>query len=251
MANFYDFFNREFYDPIWLMAWPEFIKLNGTRWAKSKKYEPGEYVGTSLTELVCFCLEEEPSDEELKDILERRTIRWTIQRCDSAFFLMSELMCHVPGHRSNHFVVEESEGGVLIAAATAAYLGGKTDAKTLRAVLMACGSPPEGWLSLTRKQKALLAEPSANIDYMKPLYRWQAEGACCEGEGVTCLGIPDTRRFVAFIENAYSGNWEVMKLLDAEANKVNFRDFEDAEYFHSAARKMRRTGSPSVFRTYS
>ena len=68
---------------------------------------------------------------------------------------------------------------------------------------------------------------------------------------VTCLGVPDTRRFVAFIENAYSGNWQVMNLLEAEANNVNFRDFDDAEYSHRAARKMRGVGSPSVFRTYS
>jgi hypothetical protein len=248
MEHSFEFFDRQFFDPIWSLSWGAFQKLNGTRWATSKSYDPGAYAGQSLRGLICFNLSQVPSPEALEDILARRTVRWTIRHSNSQFYFISELMQEIPGHRTKRCEVVDADITVPISAATGAYLAGKIDARTFRAVLKLCGSDPQECVQLTRKQRGILAEVTSNIEFWRPIYAWQGANACTDEDATSCLDIADTRRFVACIAHAWSENWPVMKLKDPDEEGAYFRDFTDAQDFQKAIGKIRRFVKPSAFR---
>src|SRR5438093_13210717 len=96
MLHYYEFFDREIFDSVWALSWRDYQRKYGSRWTKNMRYEPGEYCGRSLRELICFCVEPETSSEMLEDILARRTSRWTIQHSSPQFDFLTEFMCRVP-----------------------------------------------------------------------------------------------------------------------------------------------------------
>ena len=125
MRHCYDFFDRAFFDPVWMLSWRKFQQKNGSRWATDPNYEPGCYSGRSLRELICFYVDPEPSPKLLEDILARQTVQWTVRHSGSQFFFLSELMRYVPGYRDNLCsACNFRDISVVISAAVGGYLAG-------------------------------------------------------------------------------------------------------------------------------
>jgi hypothetical protein len=262
MRHFYDFFDREFFDPVWPRSWHEFQRKHRSRWATRMNYEPGEYIGRSLRELICFSMEPEPSQELLEDILARRTVKWTVRHSSPQFFLLSEIMHHVPGYRANYCYVGEipsEDVGVLISAALSGYTSGHITSSVLLAVLKlhSCANPGE-WVDLSVMQRKMLAALTSGVDLMKPIYAWQGENACTYEQGTNCLGLRDTQRFMSFIARAWRENWPLLSLKDPPeqmeqglAKEPRFRDFQISRELRKAIDKASRFKRPSVYRQWS
>lgn len=251
MLHYFQFFDREAFDSVWSLSWREFERKHGSRWSKRKSYEPGEYDGASLRGLICFSLDPEPSPEFVEEVLQRRTVRWTIRHSCPQFCFMTEIMQHVPGYRASTCCIVSHDVGVLISVATGAYIAGKIDSRTLRAVLKLCGSDPEEWVQLSRTQKQKLAAATADIAYWKPIYTWQGNGACISDESTSCSNVPDTRRFLICMMRALSENWPLMTLKVSSDAGSHFRDLPIAQELRKAIAGIQRFKRPSAYREWS
>jgi hypothetical protein len=99
MENYYYFFDRSAVDYVWNLSWREFLRLHGTsRWAKGPDTGDGS---ASLRGLIAFSVGPDPAAPEVEDIIRRRTLRWTIQRSSPQFYMMEEIVYHVPRLRKS------------------------------------------------------------------------------------------------------------------------------------------------------
>lgn len=257
--HYYEFFDREFFDPIWALSWPEFRRKYKSRWAISRKYERGLYNETSLRELISFSVVPEPSPADLEEILEKWTVKRTVRNSKPQFWFMADLIANVPG--SQNCSVDEiasEDVAVLISAAVSGYLAGRISSLDLRAVLKVhgCGSPRE-WIKLSTKQRKLLGTTTEGINYRQPLYPWQGEAACGDDSWTNCLGIRDTRRFLSFINSAWRENWPLLPLKDPTEEQLERPDVELRFQDYSISRELASTAEivaefrrPVVFRQW-
>jgi hypothetical protein len=256
MRHYYDFFDRAFFDPVWRLSWREFQRQHGSRWAANLNYEPGEYSGRSLRELICFSMDPVLSPERLEDILARRTVQWTVRHSGSQYFFLSELMRKVSGYRANLCsAFDFRDISVVISAAVGGYLAGRLPSSDLLAVLKlhGCADPGE-WVKLPAGQRKKLVALTSGVDFLKPTYAWQGKDACLDTEWTNCLGLRDTQRFLAFIARAWRENWPLLELDDQSPmeplrdKEPRFRNLPIARDLKKAQAKASRFKRPNVFR---
>lgn len=261
MDHYYEFFDRAFFDSVWALSWCDFQRKHRSRWAMDRNYEPGVYSGRSLRELICFSMEPEPSPELLEDVLARRTIRWTVRRSSPQFFLMSEIMRHVPGSRARiccAFDIPSEDVGVLISAALGGFVAGQLAGPILQAVLKLHGCPdPREWVTLSARERKMLGALTSRVDVLQPIYAWQGESACGDEEWANCLGLADSRRFALFVTRAWRENWPVtglkqppQRLARRPGIKPHFREFPVTRELRKAIERASRFERPSVFRRW-
>lgn len=252
MDHHYDFFDRDFFDPLWGLSWQEFIRRHRSRWVSKKDYFPGQYSGEGLRELISFCIDPEPSREVVEAILARRTVRWTAQHSTPHFYFLSEVIGNVPRSRPHRaYSGEINDASVFIGSATTRYLEGKMPAETLRAILKLHSAEPAEWMELTRRQKRAVAPIVSSIEWLKTIYPWQGREVIA-AEDANCLDVSDTRRFAHFIVDAWRENWPVgpVKRHGGEPRIDRFRDYYGSDPMRDAARKALRFARPSVFRVW-
>jgi len=126
MDLLYRFFDRAAFDQIWELPWPEFQRRwNSGPWYRKPLRDRGGYSGESLRGLIAFCVEPEPSDKEIEDILNRRTVRWTVTHSGSQHYFLEEIISNVPRLRHKQFSAvdfADRDFVVLLFAAFDAYL---------------------------------------------------------------------------------------------------------------------------------
>jgi hypothetical protein len=261
MGHYYEFFDRELFDSLWARSWQQFQRQCGSRWAKRKAYEQGAYYGDSLRGLLAFSIDPEPSPELLEEVLTRRTIRWTVQHSDPQFYVMSEIMHHVPGHQAGLCCLEDVPGedvGVFISAVIHGYFAGKIGIPTLQAIfkLHSCTDPDE-WLSLSTQAKRTLKSMGSVVDFSKPIYAWQGESAVVGEEWANCLAVAGTRRLASFIVRAWDEDWPIrdLRVMPQEVRQhrpegFHFRDFKISGTLRKAILKIQRYKRPSVYRRW-
>src|SRR5215469_666743 len=122
----YHFFDRAAFDPIWGLSWQEFRRRwNSGPWTHKPLGERGTYNGDSLRDLIAFCVDPEPSDEEIERILSRRTVRWTVTHARSEFYFLEEIISNIPKLQKKQFsavVFADEDYRVLLSAAVDAFL---------------------------------------------------------------------------------------------------------------------------------
>lgn len=253
VEHVYDFFDRSVVDPLWGLSWASVLEQHHSRWFHSKKMERGGYFETSLRELIAFAVDPEPSDREIEDILSRMTVRQTIRRSNPQFWVMNVLtneLVHKP--KAALFSVELEDVSGLIAVATRAFLERRITATTLWSVAKLHSSSLTEWLRLDREQVKAV-DAALPWDHMNdPIYPWQGQEACTQGEWTNCLGVALTRRFAGFVVNAHRQNWPAAPLKgDARRVARRFADFPDC--VHLATELERRFAAlerPSVARMW-
>ena len=252
MDYYFDFFDREFFDPVLPLSWREFQQRHNSNWVKDRNFDPWEYTGCSLRDLICwhYNMVEEDASRRMDDILSRRTVRWTIRNSDEQFGMINGIAQNMSEHRRFCASVVMHDIGVTVSVAAGAYLAGKIDGKSLAAVCQLCGSDPQDCVRLTKEQKKKLAPVTSRIDYATPIYAWQGERACADDYCPSCLGIAATRRFVACIVRAWSENWPVMAMEDPPNGGTYCRDFSEFIRLAKTVNKVSRFKKPSAYRQW-
>lgn len=258
MTHSYEFFDRATFDRIWQLSWQNFLQKYRTGWSRNRLYDAGSYNGESLRGLIAFSLEPEPSAEEIEQILERNTIRWTIQHSMPQLFVLSSIIWDGLTHlrnRAARFSTKESVNPVL-ATAIDAYLQSRVTASTLRATLkLHSVENPSDFLELTRREKQRVAGTNLRNAMWRPIYRWQGE-QWLKGEQVAnAVGVLDARRFADFVIRAWNENWPTPRL-DKRAHKLGsrnpqFRDFSIANDLAKLSKKIAGFIKPSGFYQWS
>lgn len=259
MEHDYEFFDRKIYDPIWQLSWREFASRYGTRWALNQNYSPGTYTGKSLRELIAFSVDPEPSKERIEEILQDRTVRWTLRRSSPQLFTMSCIMWDgLPQFRKATVHVSTcSQIDCLLAAAADAYLARRINAATLRATLKLHSVEDLGeFLRLSRHEKLELKSLAPIKAMWKPIYSWQGDACLADEQWANCLGIADTKRFIDFVQRAWNGNWPAPRIkegLVADGHQhPHFRDFEfSGQLAKPLLRQIQFLRNPSVFRRWN
>ncbi len=206
--HYYQFVDRSVVDPFLRLTWGEFHKRYGwtdrAQWASAAEF------------LTDFALEPEPESPAIaKDVLARRTLRWTLRHsAPQLFCLMEGLVVHVPAVAACCPGVGTScldEAATFLAPAVYGFLEGRVRQRTLWAVFALHGCANElQWLDLPRRQKKIVREALAPSPLPRPMFPWQDEGSL-DGQFFP-LGVADTRRFLRFLRRAWDENWPCPRL---------------------------------------
>jgi hypothetical protein len=222
IEHFYWFIDREVVDPVLEMSWKAFLR----------KYP---WDRDFVDDIFMFALDPELDADAISHILENHTLRWTMKRASPGYWFLNHIVHHVRAlERRCPSVWPEYlyESAVLDAASVEAFLEGKISEEILWAVYNINGlHDPRVFLQLPRRElwNVEIALGSGAVE--NPIYRWQSDE--CLTEGYSCLGLRDTKRFIAFLHQAWNENWPVPRL-NEEARKEleltnkthHFRDFD-------------------------
>jgi hypothetical protein len=258
MQFFYHFFDRNACDQLWRSSWKEYLSRWGkTRWAK------GPFTGEStesLRDMISFHIDPQPTAGDVERILAHETIRQTVRRSSPQFGPMSQLLSKTPGFRkySECIFFKGDYFAVLMAAGFEAYLQGRVSQSDLWPVFKLHSiEDPRGWLRISSGERKTIKAVVSSRRMLGPIYRWQGEGGFLVGDQWSnCLGVADTRRFVALILRAWKENWSVPRLRKVDristppsgAEPPPFRDFELSKYFvEPLAKKVSHFERPCVF----
>jgi hypothetical protein len=172
---------------------------------------------------------------------------------------MSELIFNTPGFRrhAQSITYKGDYFVVLMAAAAEAYLQGRISKTMLWPVfkLHVTGDPGRR-LKLTRRDHEALKTALSGREMWVPIYRWQGAGYLEDEEWANCLGVADTKRFVAVVVRAWKENWPVPRLGELSRIEIpspksgppRFRDCGIWEAFAGPViRKVTRFERPCVF----
>lgn len=229
MEHCYEFFDRAAVDCLWHLPWTTILRRHRSDWFHSREREPGVYGGTSLRELLAFAVDPEPSDREIDRILARLTVSETIRRCGSQFWTMDELI-HRLLRKPEKAVFSAELGDIsgLIAVATRGFLDGRIRTTALWSVAKLHNSWLSDWLRLSPEQVETVNAALPWQRMNEPIYDWQGEEACTNGEWANCLGVTLTRRFSHFVVTAYRENWPAASLKeDKKRTARRFGSFPD------------------------
>jgi hypothetical protein len=239
--HFYWFLDRKAADTALRMPWKRFLERH--------PWEEAE-----LRQVLEFAVEPSPGARALKTILDTRTLAWTVQHASPALYLVQEIVTHVPAlNRKGGLVAfldcRDFETLAINAAAARAFVDGRIDARTLRAVFAIHGEyvldlqfdlrAAEPGV-LRKIERAIHAGPER-----RPLFSWLPGQA--EEEGYYWLREADTKLFTDFVLKAWTGNWPMLPLdpevvdgLELKPSKrAGFRQLPIAEKLATAAKKLR------------
>jgi hypothetical protein len=209
--------------------------------------------------MIAFHIDPEPTPEDVDRILAHETIQRTVMCSSPQFGPMSELMSNTPALRK-HSQSMVSFGGyfpVLIAVALEAYLRGQVPQSSLWSSLKLHNiADPSPWLRLSRSERTEIKAVVSHRRMWEPIYRWQGEDFLRGEQWSNCLGIADTKRFIALILRAWDENWPVPRIKKFDeiserpftADPPRFRDFEmSRDFVTPLKKKVSKFDRPCVF----
>jgi hypothetical protein len=258
MYHDYTFFDRAVVDPLWKLSWKTVIRRNlGSRQLSSRKKRDEWYDG--LIDIITNALPSEPPRKQVEKLLAKDTVKRTVLRSDSQMFDMGEIMSHVVGRNAIYGVQHRDISGILAVAAQA-FLDNRINAATLWSVAKLHRSDGVGWVTLSKSQQHKIE--SSNLPWnltFTPIYNWQGKAAFLGGENwIGCLGVAETRRFIAFVLKANRENWVAAPLRPTPFDKrirkaaptLRFRSFDENLALATTAQAAQSFERPSVFRTW-
>jgi hypothetical protein len=245
----YTIFDRGVVDPVWGMSWKEIFR----RYPKTRG-QISELIQASYRPRGIGS--DEPSDDELAEIFETRTVVWTLRRSRMQLWLMYWLICTIPALRkhgvtvSTHYI---EDFVALIAAGIRSFAQGTVTSRTLLAMLhLHAWTPttrPRGWLRVPKQAGVRVDRLRPPKSLLQPVYGWLREWEDEWG----CLNSADTRRFLEFLERAWEENEELLFFIAAgsgvsvtDITKPRFRDLDLAQQLIAATRKTRKFKRPCV-----
>ncbi|MSU23784.1 MAG: hypothetical protein EXS32_08175 [Opitutus sp.] len=101
IEHFVSIIDRARVDEVLSLSWKDFHRRY--RW---KRDSPWPSAAEFLHD---FALEGEPEQSIVDDILDRRTLRWTMNRCTPKLFFVYEIIVHVPDLRARCLSYTPSE----------------------------------------------------------------------------------------------------------------------------------------------
>ena len=226
MDTYYYFFDRSAVDPLWNLSWQDFLRLHGkSRWAKGPDVGDG---AASLRGLIAFAVEPHPSAIAIEEIIRRRSVRWTIQRSSPQFYMIEEIVYHVPRLRKSCVSLDvwSNDFAVLLAAAADGYFDGEVLVSSLKAVLKLHYAKFEDFIRLTKQERSVLRDLMGVEQVAKPIYSWQGPGAILDEQWAWCLGIADTRRFFTLLDQLWKQDPEITRIHDVEGVELHKPDHE-------------------------
>jgi hypothetical protein len=244
---------------VWQMPWRMFRRKYKTQWTLNRNLHRGEYKGRSLRELLAFTVDPEPSAEDIEDILERRTVRWTVRHSEPQLYAMSSIMWDGLPRLHNRLIHLSTSSQIdsLIAVAVDAYLRRSISAATLWAVLKLHSIVNlSEFLALTRDEVRALRVVSLGRLMWQPIYPWQGAGFLEGEDWANSLGVADTKRFVAVLIRAWEENWPAPRLKEKSGAPAGrgprFRDFAVSnELAKPLGGRIGRLKRPCVFRRWN
>jgi hypothetical protein len=239
--HFYWFLDRKAADAVLRMPWKRFLERHP--WKEDE-----------LRQVLEFAVEPSPGARALKTILDTRTLAWTVQHASPALFLLQEIVNHVPALDRKGGVVafldcRDFETLAVNAVAARAFVDGRIDARTLRAVFAIHG---EYVLDLQFDMQAVEPGVLAKVERAihagrerRPFFPWLRGQT--EEDGYYWLREAETRLFTDFVLKAWAGNWPMLPLdpevvdgLELKPSKrTGFRQLPIAEKLAAAAKKLR------------
>jgi len=206
--RFYWFIDAAATEPVIEMSWTAFLRkypIHRSRASLTNSLQD------SVEHFLAFVVEPEQDAAGVKDILARRTLRWTMQRSTPQYWFLNEVVGHVPSlsKRSRSIWVAHDkflEPAVLDAIGISAFLDGRIDLQTYWAVHNITGRyEPTSWLTLTPTQQKTLEEARLSGPGEKPIFSWQSARSL--DDGYRCLRRRHTQLLVAFLKQAWKENW--------------------------------------------
>ncbi|MCA9794906.1 MAG: hypothetical protein KC910_24025 [Candidatus Eremiobacteraeota bacterium] len=193
VTHFYRFLDREMIEPILNLKWTRFQEHFGLSTddfeAIFDGFDPDRYDPAT-------------SDENLA----KRTVGWSLRKSDDPYGLIDWIVDSVPELSERCPSVEAGSiynNAALDATAVEAYLRGQIDKKTLWAVNTLNGrEDPRSWVDLSEAELDEIEDGLACGAVMKPRFPGFSSEVL-EDCQYTSLTVPDTKRYLAFIRQAW------------------------------------------------
>jgi hypothetical protein len=200
--HFVSIIDRSAIDKVLSLSWKDFSRRypwrkRSSQWSSARAF------------LEDFALDS-PSDlPDVDNILDRRTLRWTMNRCSPRLFFMYEIIDHVPDLRARcqSYRHNNLEDQLIVHAACAdAFVRGVISRGTLFAVLRFCERLAlEDVIDLKKPYYDVLVQARKSWVPSMPPFRWLSLDYF--GEGYACLNLRETRSVVRFLECAWKERW--------------------------------------------
>ena len=248
VTHFYRFLDREMIEPILKLKWTQFQEHFGLSTddfeAIFDGFDPDRYDPAT-------------SDENLA----KRTVGWSLRKSDDPYGLIDWIVDSVPELSERCPSVEAGSiynNAALDATAVEAYLRGQIDKKTLWAVNTLNGrEDPRSWVDLSEAELDEIEDGLACGAVMKPRFPGFSSEVL-EDCQYTSLTVPDTKRYLAFIRQAWQENWPVPRLKKDVRKELGvagkgvraFRDFELPADLHQQVCSVAMV-KPCAFRHFS
>ncbi len=222
------------------MPWTKFLELHP--WGDEE-----------LRKMLEFAVEPTPSDRTIRNILNTRTLAWTVAHSVPALYVVHEVVHHIPALERQGGTVwfwdcRDFETLAVNAVAARAFLDGRITARTLRAVFSIHGEyvldlqfdlQRIDLPALQKVERAIHAKAAG-----RPLFSWLGDRPA--EEGYYWLREAETKLFNDFVLEAWAGNWPMLPL-DPEvaqglelkrAKQHKFRQLPIAKRLAAAAKKL-------------
>jgi hypothetical protein len=213
-------------------------------------------------------MEPEPSEDDIANIFETKTVAWTLQRTTTMqFFVMSEIIDELSiGSRQKPVCVRSGyleDCFLLLAAGVEGWVRGTVTGQTLQATLKLHNfTKPSHWLTLPHGLQGKVDRLISPKILARPPYPWRGLNACgsssaADYDGANCLKPQDTKRFLTFLERAWEEDWAVPFVKDpahsgqsvgSEVGIPRFRQVELAQQLLPKLKVLRKFKHPCVFR---
>ena len=234
IEHFISVIDRASIDEVLSLSWKEFNRRY--RWTHSEWSSATEF-------LQDYAYDPPPDLSTVDDIMERRTLRWTMNRCSPRLRFMYEIIEHVPDLRNRCLSYTPrylNDLAIIHAVAAEAFVRGDISQAMFFSILRFCERLSLGDAIDLKKPhyKAVVRALKSWVPSMPP-FRWLSLDYF--GEGYACLNIRETKSVVKFLERAWKGRWAAPSLSDWARGKLGISNAVDPTVRDSdAARQILR-----------
>lgn len=213
IEHFISVIDRASIDAVLSLSWREFnlrYQWTGSQWSSAAEF------------LQDFAYDSESDPSTIDDIIERRSLRWSMNRCSPKLFFMYEIIEHVPDLRTrclSYTPRDLNDMSVVHAVAAEAFVRGDISRAVFFSVLRFCERLNLGDAIDLKKPhyKEVVRALKSWVPSMPP-FRWLSLDYF--GEGYACLNIRETTSVVTFLERAWKGKWAAPSLSDWARGKL-------------------------------
>ena len=227
--------DRDRIDAVLSLSWKEFNRRY--RWRRQAEWSSA---GQFLRD---YAFDPEPDQSTVDDIMERRTLRWTMNRCSPRLAFMEQIIWQVPDLRKRCLSYEPdswTDLAVVHAVAAEAFVRGDISQAAFFSVLRFCEHLSLGdAIDLkNRHYKEVVRALKSWIPSMPP-FRWLSWDYF--GEGYACLNIQETKSVVRFLQRAWESKWPAANLSEWVKSELGLSGAADPTIRDSdAARQVLR-----------
>lgn len=198
--------DRAAIDEVLALSWKAFSRRY--RWKKTSEWSSAKNF------LQAFALDSEHDQSTVDDIVARRTLRWTMNRCSPKLFFMYEIVNQVPDLSARchtYFPERLWDLGIVQAVGAEAFFRGEITQATFFSILRFCqGLSLADSINLKDPHYRQVERTLKSWTPSRPPFRWLSSEYF--GEGYACLNLRETKSVVRFLERAWEGKWPATNL---------------------------------------